>query len=112
MLTGHNDASQDGPQHQPQPPVSLLRQAGEQLVNRGLRVRERVRGGELTAIESTNPSDPNQSRVTIGCDGFLTWERWYTFRTTHDAHALAQVAATLLHENPSQQAQHTTRESR
>jgi hypothetical protein len=75
---------------------------GEQLINRGLRVRERVRGGELTEIESANPRDPVQSRVIIGCDGFLIWERWYRLRTAPDAHTIAQAASTLLDGNITQ----------
>jgi hypothetical protein len=94
MLTAHGNTSQE---------AGLLRAIGEQLINRGLRVRERVRGGELTEIESANPRDPAQSRVIIGCDGFLIWERWYRLRTDHDAHTIAQVASTLLDQNISHQ---------
>lgn len=93
MLTAPGNASQE---------ASLLRTVGRHLINHGLKVRERLRGGELTEIESTNPRDPVQSRVIIGSDGFLIWERWYRLRTGPDAHTIAQVAATLLDESMSQ----------
>jgi hypothetical protein len=78
------------------PPGSLLRMLASQLISHDLRVREHVRGGELTEIEATNPRDPQQSRVIIGCDGFLTWERWCRFRTDQDAQAVTHTIVTLL----------------
>jgi hypothetical protein len=94
MLTARDDASQ--PAAQPWSPTAWLRMVAEQLLVHGLKVREHVRGGELTEIEATNKRDPEQSRVIIGYDGFLTWEHWCPFRTERDAHAAAWTIATLL----------------
>jgi hypothetical protein len=95
-----NGTSQDSAV--PCPPSTLLGMLAQRLTTLGIDIREHERGGELREIAVINPRDPEKGRVVMGCDGYLTWERWCGFRTGHDAYAVAQAIGVLLDDNISQ----------
>lgn len=103
MLTGDNTPSQHTPP--PVPPSTLLHQTAQRLTALGMDIRECRDADQLTEIAVTNPRDPERGRAIIDREGFLTWERWCGFRTSHDAYSVAQAISVLLDDDISQQFQ-------
>jgi hypothetical protein len=89
----------------PCPPGTLLGTLAQQLTRLGLDIREHHRDGQLIEIAATSPHDPDQGRVVISYDGYLTLERCCSFRTSDDVQVIAHTIGVLLHDNLSQQFQ-------
>jgi hypothetical protein len=94
MLNTPTSASE--PASQVCSPQEFLREAAKVLTALGMQVQPYERGGELREIEVDDPRDPSHGHAVLDREGFMTWERWCPIGTAHDAHAAAQMIATLL----------------
>ncbi len=77
-------------------PGDLLVAIARELRLRGLDIREYSHGTELVEIAVTDPNNSHWGRVTVGYDGFLTWEYNGDIETRDGAMGLSGLAAGLL----------------
>lgn len=85
-----------GASFRPGKPGDLLVAIARELRFRGLEIREYSHGTELVEIAVTDPNNSHRGRVTVGYEGFFTWEYNGDVETWDGAMALSELATGLL----------------
>jgi hypothetical protein len=67
-----------------------------ELRERGLAVRHSQRDGVLAEISVSSPEHPDRGAVSIGCDGFMVWERWAPAAGGDRAEGIVRLVAWIL----------------
>jgi hypothetical protein len=67
-----------------------------ELEARGLRVGQSHRQGVLTEIAASSPAHPERGSISIGYDGFMTWERWAPAANSDRAEGIVRLIAWVL----------------
>jgi hypothetical protein len=76
--------------------ADFLDALGRTLAQKGLDVRQFHYNGVLVEVDASKPGKPDRGEFSIGCDGFLIWQKHGPFNSTAAMAEITSLITTIL----------------